>query len=135
MHSKSRLLVPSLPAGCHAMSIGNRGNGNSSGRKRRTTLDVAWWRWDHAGAVRGHPGRGRMSWSGGTPSVDVDHRGFAETGSRRGRRRGHLWRLDRGCLGRSSRGRRGCQFRARLSWWCCGHRFRARGGRRRSHHG
>jgi hypothetical protein len=101
---ETRLSVPGLAAGGHAMGVEHRRDGNSRRRNWRTVLDVARWGWYDAGAARSSPrGENRRGAGDGRASgVDVDdgrpgrgRRGRGGHGRRRGRR-GRRGRCGRG---------------------------------------
>jgi hypothetical protein len=52
VQTEAGLPIPDFPMGCHAMRVGDRRDGNNTGRKLRTTLDIAQGRWDDAGVSR-----------------------------------------------------------------------------------
>jgi hypothetical protein len=66
------------------MRIGDGRDGNSACRKRRTTLDIARWRGNDAGASGRSPSKGLRRRAGcrGTPGVDMDDGRFVKGGCR-----------------------------------------------------
>ena len=97
------LTIAGFSTGCHAMSVGNRRDGDRSCWKRRVGLDVVWWRRNHAGPAR-RSSRGPWWQAGRPPGVDMNNRRFVEVERRRGlysgRSHGRLYSLGRchGCL-------------------------------------